>query len=130
MKLIKNTTALAGITGIGLGAFGAHALRDRLTASGKMEVWQTAVLYHLVHAVALLVVFTAAQSASEGGARSMRRWNRIGLCWGLGIVLFSGSLYALALGGPSWLGPITPLGGVAFIVGWFLVAFVQRHPHP
>lgn len=99
---------LLGFTGVGLGAFGAHALKDTLATNGMTSAWQTAVLYHLIHAVALL--------AFPGG-----KW--AGRCWIAGIVLFSGSLYALALGGPKLLGPITPLGGVAFLAGWALVAW-------
>lgn len=97
-----------GFTGVVLGAFGAHALKDPLAANGLASTWQTAVLYHLIHAVALL-----AFPGSKGAGR----------CWIAGVLLFSGSLYALALGGPKFLGPITPLGGAAFLAGWALVAW-------
>lgn len=99
---------LLGFTGVALGAFGAHALKDTLAAGGHTATWQTAVLYHLIHAVALL-------------ALPPGKW--AGRCWIAGIVLFSGSLYALALGGPKILGPITPLGGVLLLAGWALVAW-------
>lgn len=99
---------LLGFTGVALGAFGAHALRETLAAGGHTATWQTAVLYHLVHAVALL--------AFPSG-----KWP--GRCWIAGILLFSGSLYWLSLGGPKILGPITPLGGVALLTGWALVAW-------
>jgi uncharacterized membrane protein YgdD (TMEM256/DUF423 family) len=99
---------LFGFSGVALGAFGAHALKDTLAAHGTTATWQTAVLYHLIHAVALL--------AFAGG-----RW--AGRCWIAGIVLFSGSLYALALGGPKLLGPVTPLGGLAFLSGWAFVGW-------
>jgi uncharacterized membrane protein YgdD (TMEM256/DUF423 family) len=99
---------LLGFTGVALGAFGAHALKDTLAANGMTSTWQTAVLYHLIHAVALLA-FTG--------------WTWVGRCWIAGILLFSGSLYALALGGPKFLGPITPLGGAAFLAGWALVTW-------
>lgn len=99
---------LAGASAVLLGAFGAHALRDVLDARGS-ELWHTAVSYHLWHALALV----AAVFATPGRSR------RVALAaFPLGIVVFSGSLYALALGAPRWLGAITPLGGVAFIVGW------------
>lgn len=108
---------LAGIIGcaasfsaIALGAFGAHALEDVLTASGNVTVWQTAVNYHMWHALAL--VLCAAVIGDSGAKRAA-----VAL-FALGILLFSGSLYWLALEGPGWLGPITPLGGLSFMVGW------------
>ncbi len=110
---------LLGATGVGLGAFGAHALKPQLLASGRLEIWQTAVHYHLLHAVALLA---AALGGAALPAASSRWIQRAGLCWAVGVGLFSGSLYWLALGGPRWLGPITPLGGLAMILGWVLVA--------
>jgi uncharacterized membrane protein YgdD (TMEM256/DUF423 family) len=106
-------SSLFGLTGVVLGAFGAHALRDTLAAHGSAGTWETAVLYHLVHAVALLGL---------GLARPASPWlSRAALAWTAGIVLFSGSLYLLALGGPKWLGPVTPLGGLGFIAGWICV---------
>ena len=104
-----------GFTGVALGAFGAHALKEILTARGSIQTWQTAVLYHLVHAVALLAL------ASGSGGLINPRW--IALCWSLGVILFSGSLYGLALGGPKVLGPITPLGGLALLSGWLIIAW-------
>lgn len=99
---------LMGATAVMLGAFGAHALRDLLDARGA-ELWHTAVSYHFWHALALAL----AVSTLRGRAR------RVALvAFALGIVVFCGSLYALALGAPRWFGAITPLGGVAFIVGW------------
>ena len=86
-----------------------------LTARGA-EVWDTAVQYHLIHALALVVVGTLL-SRSEARAIVVAGWS-----FALGVLLFSGSLYLLALGGPAILGPITPLGGVAFIVGWLALA--------
>lgn len=106
---------LLGFTGVALGAFGAHALKEVLTANSTASVWQTAVLYHLVHAVALL----ALAGWTVGWPKA--RW--IGRCWIAGIILFSGSLYWLALGGPKFLGPVTPLGGLAFLLGWLLLAW-------
>ncbi len=106
---------LLGFTGVVLGAFGAHALRETLAANGTASVWQTAVLYHLVHAVALLAL------AGWTAGWPKARW--IGWCWIAGVILFSGSLYWLALGGPKLLGPVTPLGGLAFLLGWLLLAW-------
>ena len=99
---------LLGFTGVALGAFGAHALKETLVANGTTTTWQTAVLYHLVHAVALV---------------ALPGWTWVGRCWIAGVVLFSGSLYWLALGGPKFLGPVTPLGGLAFLLGWALLAW-------
>ena len=110
---------LLGLTGVGLGAFGAHALRDQLMTDGTRGTWDTAVHYHLLHAVA---VFGAAIGSrlESGSASSRLGW--AARCWTVGVILFSGSLYWLALGGPRWLGPVTPLGGVAFLIGWVYVA--------
>jgi len=108
--------ALFGATGVMLGAFGAHGLRSALD-DRSLEVWETAVLYQLIHALALLVTGTIARSAST------RALSITGSAFGLGIVFFSGSLYLLALDGPSLLGPVTPLGGLCFIVGWFALAW-------
>ena len=91
-----------------LGAFGAHALRTRLDAY-SMGIWERAVFYHFIHALGLLVVPLFARTAA-------RAW----VCWLLlaGVVLFCGSLYALALTGVRMLGAITPFGGVSFIAAW------------
>ena len=108
-----------GATGVILGAFGAHALRETLEKAGTREVWETASKYQLLHAAALLG-FAGWLRASPGSAGRCAAW-AVRL-WALGTVLFSGSLYALALGGPRWLGPVTPLGGAALIAGWVLAA--------
>lgn len=99
-----------GFLGIALGAFGAHALKGLLEANHARDLWNTAVLYHLVHAPALLWAATA-ESLLTG----------VILCWTAGIVLFSGSLYALALTKISWLGAITPIGGLLLMAGWAIV---------
>lgn len=95
---------------VALGAFGAHALKPQLLANESLEVWKTAVQYQMWHALALLLF---AHIPGRGRASRM-----IPLCFGLGVLLFSGSLYALALAGPKWLGPITPLGGLLLMLGW------------
>ena len=107
-----------GATGVAIGAFGAHALKGTLEASGMREVWETAVRYQLLHATALLGFAAWLRPAERPGAACA--W-AIRL-WVLGTLLFSGSLYALALGGPRWLGPVTPIGGFALIAGWVLAA--------
>ena len=109
-----------GFVGVALGAFGAHALRARLSPD-LLAVWQTGVLYHLLHAVALLAL---ALYGKASGANI--RWGALGFT--IGILLFSGSLYALALTGIRPLGAITPLGGVSFLAGWGWIALrVPRH---
>lgn len=113
--------ALAGGTGVMFGAFGAHALRAQLGADA-IQTWQTAVLYQLVHALALIGTGLWLRIATDGGAAPDRLVLVAGAAFALGVLLFSGSLYALALGGPRWLGPVTPLGGLAFLVGWFVLA--------
>ena len=108
--------AVAGALGVGLGAFGAHGLRGRLTPE-MLGVFETGVRYHLYHALAL--VATAALMGRFHG----RLVTAAGWCFTAGIVLFSGSLYLLALTGVTVLGAITPLGGVAFIAGWICLAY-------
>ncbi|HEX5305168.1 MAG TPA: DUF423 domain-containing protein [Dyella sp.] len=108
--------ALAGASGVLLGAFGAHALRARLDGAA-MGWWQTAVQYQLWHALALAL----AVHAGRGRAGRVAT-----MAFAIGIVVFSGSLYAMALGAPRWFGAITPLGGVAFVVGWIALALALR----
>jgi len=110
--------ALFGAAGVLLGAFGAHGLRSVLDTRA-MEVWDTAVFYQMIHALALLISGIAAREAQT------RALLTAGCAFGLGVLLFSGSLYGLALGGPHLLGPLTPLGGLCFIVGWCSLAWSQ-----
>lgn len=113
-SVLISVAALLGATGVGLGAFGAHALKTRLQSAGTESTWDTAVQYHLLHAIVLLALGVWARfSPALAGTIAVSGWLFVA-----GIVLFSGSLYGLALGGPRWLGPVTPLGGLAFIVGW------------
>ena len=108
--------ALAGFLGVGLGAFGAHGLRSRVSPD-MLAVFETGVRYHLYHAFALLI--TAAAISRFGDARllAIAGWSFVA-----GVILFSGSLYLLALTGASALGAVTPLGGLAFLVGWACLA--------
>jgi uncharacterized membrane protein YgdD (TMEM256/DUF423 family) len=103
--------ALAGFVGVALGAFGAHFLKARLSTE-MLAVFETGVRYHLIHAVALLA------TAALTGRASERLLAAAGWLFTGGIVLFSGSLYVLALTGITTLGAITPLGGLAFLAGW------------
>jgi uncharacterized membrane protein YgdD (TMEM256/DUF423 family) len=107
------TGAVLGALTVALGAFGAHALKDRL-APADLELWKTAVQYQGMHAMAL-VFFGLAQQARP--RRCLAGWSFL-----LGTVVFSGTVYALALGGPRWLGAITPFGGMLLIVGWIAFA--------
>jgi uncharacterized membrane protein YgdD (TMEM256/DUF423 family) len=112
--------ALFGATGVAAGAFGAHALRPFLIERGMLDAWETGVHYQLLHAVALLGL--AGWLRGERGTASVSRAAWAVRCWCLGMVFFSGSLYLLASGGPRWLGPVTPLGGLSLIAGWLCVA--------
>lgn len=111
---------LLGLTGVALGALGAHALKVTLAGRGMLPVWETAARYHLLHAAALL---GAAAWVRTTGCDEDRAVVWAAGCWCAGVLLFSGSLYWLALGGPRWLGPVTPLGGVALLAGWALIAW-------
>ncbi|MBE7540416.1 MAG: DUF423 domain-containing protein [Opitutaceae bacterium] len=123
MKFFKWASALSGSSAVILGAMGAHALKDRLVSSGHLDAWKTASLYHVVHAVAIVAVLAAAQHAhSLGDEKLLRAWRRVVVLWLAGITLFSGSIYALSLNSPSWLWPLTPMGGILLIVGWLLIA--------
>jgi uncharacterized membrane protein YgdD (TMEM256/DUF423 family) len=115
-RIIRPIIGILGATGVGLGAFGAHALKTQLVATGHLETWHTAVLYHLIHTATILALSLYLESPPA--AAKMRFLSTAVWSWICGIMLFSGSLYGLSLGGPNWLGPITPLGGLAFIVGW------------
>ncbi|MGC1548246.1 MAG: DUF423 domain-containing protein [Rhodanobacter sp.] len=107
----------AGASAVLFGAFGAHALHDMLGVQGR-ELWHTAVEYHFWHALALTLAVWVG-----GGSRAGRF---AVAAFATGIVLFSGSLYALALGAPRWTGIITPFGGLAFIGGWIALGLAMH----
>jgi uncharacterized membrane protein YgdD (TMEM256/DUF423 family) len=113
--------AVSGFISVAAGAFGAHALRSRLTPE-YLGVFETAARYQMYHALALLAVAWAVSR----GTGSIAQW--AGWLFVIGTVLFSGSLYGLALTGIRWLGVITPLGGVAFLAGWLCLALSARSP--
>ena len=104
--------------GVALGAFGAHALKNRLDAY-SISVYEKAVFYHFIHALGILLIALLARTS----AISVAAQARVGWLLLIGIILFSGSLYALAISGIRILGAITPIGGVAFIVGWLLLVY-------
>jgi len=112
--------AVVGFLGVALGAFGAHGLKARLDALGTSATFQTAVQYHMYHALALLAVGALA-GPTRWGAGSVAGWSFL-----LGVVVFSGSLYTLSLTGVRWLGAITPIGGVLFLAGWVTLAVSTR----
>ena len=106
-KKARTAAAILGATGVALGAFGAHALKAMLEANDRIDTWETAVFYHLVHSLALLILSTQP---------SIRRSTFY--CFVGGVAVFSGSLYLLCLSGLNWLGAITPIGGICLIAGW------------
>lgn len=107
--------AAYGLLGVALGAFGAHALKARLSVE-LLAVWKTAVEYQMYHALALLGVGILMRQL---GASAPLQW--AGACFALGVLLFSGSLYALCLSGVRVLGAVTPFGGVLLLAGWALL---------
>lgn len=110
--------ALSAFIGVAAGAFGAHALRDRLSAA-MLQTFQTGVTYQMYHALALVGVGILLGRFSVDGSQWL---TAAGWLFVVGTLLFSGSLYLLALTGTTWLGAITPLGGLAFLAGWVLLA--------
>ena len=108
----RRIAAVAGFLAVALGAFGAHGLKDLLGHNGTTAIWEKAVFYHFIHTVMLFVV------AQLKPFRAVVWW-----CFLIGIILFSGSLYLLAVTDLLWLGAITPLGGLSFLGGWGLLMF-------
>jgi uncharacterized membrane protein YgdD (TMEM256/DUF423 family) len=134
---LRLVAALLGLTGVGLGAIGAHALQARLVQRGMLESWKTAVLYQLFHAAALLSVCSMAKLEESSSSLSTLKLStatstsspmlllRAGKLMGIGTVMFSGSIYLLCLGvGPrKLLGPTTPVGGLVMMSGWAVLLF-------
>lgn len=108
--------ALSGFLAVAFGAFGAHGLRERLTPE-MLSVFEIGVRYQMYHALALVGVALAAERWPSGSLQAA------GWCFVAGTLIFSGSLYVLTLTGQRWLGAVTPLGGVAFLAGWALLAW-------
>ena len=105
-------SAVLGFLAVALGAFGAHGLHDVLEKNARIATWETAVLYHLTHAVVMLVIATLRPLRSAACSLMLA-----------GVVIFSGTLYVLALTNMRWLGAITPIGGVCLLAGWLTLAF-------
>ena len=113
-SVLARAAAGFGALAVILGAFGAHGLKETLESHGGVSVWETASHYHLLHAVALYAI-------AQGGPKRRKAW----VLLMVGTVIFSGSLYGLAIGGPRWLGPVTPLGGLAMVLGWGALALPE-----
>jgi len=119
MNFQQKLSLLMGATGVAIGAFGAHGLKDTLIAHDGISLWNTAMHYYWVHTLAMLVFSFTGKS---------NQWVRITLwIWVISILLFSGSLIALSVGAPPKMGIITPFGGIGFIIGW-LFPLTQKSP--
>ena len=116
MKIFILLGSVSAFLAVALGAFGAHGLKNRVTPE-MLSVWETSVLYHLVHALGLLLIGILCHLMPEIGLVRNAGWSLL-----IGTLLFSGSLYVLVLTGVKPLGMITPLGGVAYLAGWLLLA--------
>ena len=114
IALLRLAAALCFLA-VALGAFGAHALKMKLEANGMLEVWNKAVLYHFLHAVALVAL------ALYGAGNRATYFLLV-----TGVLLFSGSLYLMALTNVRWLGAITPFGGLCFLAGWAWLVIAPR----
>ena len=113
-KWLGITAASFGLTAVALGAFGAHMLKTIVTPE-RLATWQTAIDYQMFHTIALLLILVLQHQTPS------KRLSQIAVCFVLGVVIFSGSLYALVLTNTPWLGAITPIGGVLMIAGWALL---------
>ncbi|WP_345243949.1 DUF423 domain-containing protein [Nibrella saemangeumensis] len=120
MKLFIQSGAALGLLGVALGAFGAHALRATLAASGRADTYETAVKYQFYHALALLAVGILIQLLGNNPA-AVRLLTIAGYLFLAGVIIFSGSLYILCFSGITVFGAITPIGGVLLIIGWALL---------
>ena len=116
MKIFILLGSLSAFLGVALGAFGAHGLKNKVTPD-MLSVWETAVLYHLVHAIGLLLIGILCHLMPAVPLLRNAGWSIL-----VGTLLFSGSLYVLVLTDTKPLGMITPLGGIAFLAGWLLLA--------
>lgn len=113
-----------GATGVGLGAFGAHALRAMLTELGTRDRWETAVFYQLIHTVALVAAAAWLRAGAASSVPAAKRLTWAARCWSAGIILFSGGLYIMSVtaNAPVLLkAAVPPIGGTLFIIGWLCV---------
>jgi uncharacterized membrane protein YgdD (TMEM256/DUF423 family) len=130
MKFFVQMGALLGLIGVGLGAFGAHALRKMLQETSRMDTFETAVKYQFYHALALVLVGVLMQLLAGPtvgqNSHALKYLNYAGLSFLGGVLIFSGSLYVLCFTGITWLGAITPIGGVLMIAGWALLLWAMK----
>ena len=119
MKIWISVGGFLGGLGVILGALGAHALKEHLTEQ-KLAAFHTGTQYQIYHSLALIMVGILAIQMGEPMSEKL---NTVGWLFTAGIIMFSGSIYILTLGGPKFFGPITPLGGLAFMTGWFSLAY-------
>ena len=112
--------ALFGFLGVATGAFGAHALKDRVDAQ-MLTIWETGSRYCLLHAIMLVVLALTLQTTSENHPNSRQFLLKAMLGFAIGITIFSGSLWTLVLTNQRWLGAITPLGGLSLLYAWFCI---------
>jgi uncharacterized membrane protein YgdD (TMEM256/DUF423 family) len=126
MKFFIQTGALLGLLGVGLGAFGAHALRKMLEESGRSDTFETAVKYQFYHALAIVLIGVLMQLLGQNPL-ALKWLNYAGMAFLGGVLIFSGSLYILCFTGITWLGAITPIGGLLMIVGWALLFWAVRY---
>ena len=115
-RMMLVLAAVLGALSVSAGAFGAHALKEKLIAAGQLENYETAARYQMYHAIALAITGMLALR------QPLTSLSIAGVCFFAGTLVFSGLLYAIALGGPKILGAIVPIGGTALIAGWVLLA--------
>lgn len=118
-KLFLIIGSIAMALAVGLGAFGAHSLKEMLTDE-MLDIFETGVKYHFYHAIGLLVIAFVAQLIPDSSLLQWSGWLMLA-----GIFIFSGSLYILSISGIRWMGAITPIGGLCFIVAWILLALAS-----
>ncbi len=118
-KLFLIIGSIAMSLAVGLGAFGAHGLKEMLTDE-MLDIFETGVKYHFYHAIGLLVIGLVAQVMPNSSLLQWSGWLMVA-----GIIIFSGSLYILSISGIRWMGAITPIGGLCFIVAWILLALAS-----
>lgn len=120
VRLIVSIAAVSGFISVAMGAFGAHVLKDLVLKDrleqGSLKVFETAVSYQMSHTLLLLIICVFISRFPDDSLFKWAAWALIS-----GIVLFSGSLYGLSMGGYKFLGPVTPVGGLAFLLGWLLL---------
>jgi uncharacterized membrane protein YgdD (TMEM256/DUF423 family) len=116
--------AVLGFLAVALGAFGAHALSDILEKNGYADIWETGVHYQMFHAIVIVVIGALMSKHVIGNVKSLRV---AGTAMLIGVILFAGSLYALALTKITILGAITPIGGVSMLIGWIALFISAKH---